>query len=228
MCSSERCIKNHQGEYDILPSYRKSKPSAYWMTYKCPTRGTGPWGGPSQVYTLSLLLRVRPHIDTLTADGRTHLIQPGQSDSAPGGVGSRLRQLHSLLLVMALGRQIQQLRTCYFSSYSWSLGELFFRESWRWPWTSQREGSILKPGGQQPGQLCCPLGFTTCPDAFNKNSFFLVQLAWAYSVVHISLDTKLTETFTKQQQKQAEMYFLEHKSVHSRSLISFKSCRVKW
>ena len=127
MCSSERCIKNHQSEYDILPSYRKSNPSAYWMTYKCPTRGTGPWGGPSQVYTLSLLLRVRPHIDTLTADWRTHLIQPGQSDSAPGGVGSRLRQHHSLLLVKALGRQTQQLRTCYISSYSWSLGELFFR-----------------------------------------------------------------------------------------------------
>lgn len=136
MCSSVRCIKNHEGEYDILPSYKKNKPSADWMNYKCPTRGTGPWGGPLQVFTLSFLLRVWPHIDTLTTDWRAHLIQPGRSDSAPGGVGSRLRQPCSLLLVMVLGRQIQQLRTCYFSSYSWRLGELFFRESWQWPWTS--------------------------------------------------------------------------------------------
>ena len=75
-----------------------------------------------------------------------------------------------------------------------------------------------------------PLGFTKCPDAFNQNSLFVVQFAQTYSVVHISLDTKLTETYIKQQQKQeqAKKYFLEHESAHSRSLISFKSCRVEW
>lgn len=37
-----------------------------------------------------------------------------------------------------------------------------------------------------------PLVFTKCPDAFNQNSLFVVQLARMCSVVHISLDTKLT------------------------------------
>lgn len=162
--SSERCIKSHEGKHNILALYQKAQSKADLTAYKCPTRYTGPFGGALQVSTLPISgSESGPCVYTFGMDWRTPLTQAGLSDSTPGVVESRLRESSLLVLWSELGKQIQQLRACYFSNHSERSWECLSsecegndHESPRDPWASWSLGTPVRPVALSPWES---LGF---------------------------------------------------------------------